>query len=186
MSETERRLPQSRIQELGIEELVDRRLEQGVPYEQICKEVKEQTGEDISLSAIWRWNNRLRRATERMRRVHDLAERVVAEAKEQNLDMARFAGDLLLPRAIEAVADLTDAEMGEMTPKDLSLIIKRLSDAGVSRGHLRNRVEKGVREAKDAILAELEKELKGEPELLARMREKAEAAAANAAREASA
>ncbi len=164
-----RRLPKSKIQELGVEELVDQRLRQNFTYEDITKEVKELTGEDISHSAIWRHNNRLRRAAERVKRIESFAKRIVDEAKDNRLDMVDFAGKLLLPRLIEAVADIPDEKLEALTPDQLALMIKRLSDAGVSREKFRVQFDKGFGEAEEAILAEMKTRLGARPELLAEM-----------------
>jgi hypothetical protein len=71
----------SRVEELGVNDLVDELLARGVTYEQIASHVREERGVDIGKSSIARYNDRVRRRLAETAKIKEAAEAIATQFK---------------------------------------------------------------------------------------------------------
>lgn len=181
-----RRLPPSDIEKNGDGELVNDCLARGWTYKRTIDFVREATsvngapGRGYSEQQLHRhYHRRFLASIEKVQEVERLVDAFMRRQGEgSDVDIAAVLRQVLLTQSLEAVTEMDASRVKAMEPGDLALMIARLERTGAATARLRMKFGKGVDAAAEAILAGLEKELRGDPQLFARLKEKAEAAAA--------
>ncbi|MFC1491623.1 hypothetical protein ACFLQ0_03430, partial [Nitrospinota bacterium] len=114
----------------------------------------------------------LRAAAEKTKSIEILVDRLIDKEREtvEGGEPAEVVFDLarrmLLSRAIEAVGDLPPGAMGDLSPEKLARMITQLEKSHLEGERLRIRYGIAYERAKEDILARLEEELRGHPELM--------------------
>ncbi|OGG46187.1 MAG: hypothetical protein A3F84_10415 [Candidatus Handelsmanbacteria bacterium RIFCSPLOWO2_12_FULL_64_10] len=181
-----RRLPPSDIERNGDGEMVNDCLARGWTYRKTIDFVREATGVNgepgraYSEQQIHRhYHKRFLASIEKVQEVERLVDAFMQRQGEgADVDIAAILRQVLLTQSLEAVTEMDAARIKAMKPGELALMIARLERTGAATAQLRMKYGKGVDAALEAILAGLERDLQGDPELFARLKEKAEAAAA--------
>lgn len=175
-----RRLPPSDIEKNGDGELVNDCLARGWTYRRTIGFVREAAGRDYSEQQLHRhYHKRFLASIEKVQEVERLVDAFMRRQGEgSDVDIAAILRQVLLTQSLEAVTEMDAARIKAMSPGDLALMIARLERTGAATAQLRMKFGRGVDAAAEAILAGLEKDLQGDPQLFARLKEKAEMAAA--------
>ena len=175
-----RRLPPSDIERNGDGELVNDCLARGWTYRKTIDFVSEAAGREYSEQQIHRhYHRRFLASIEKVQEVERLVDAFMRRQGEgSDVDIAAILRQVLLTQSLEAVTEMDAARIKAMKPGELALMIARLERTGAATAQLRMKYGKGVDAAAEAIIAGLERDLRGDPELFARLKEKAESAAA--------
>ncbi|WP_447978094.1 phage protein Gp27 family protein [Candidatus Nitrospira bockiana] len=113
------RKTRSRVEDLGVQDLVDQLFEANATYEQISKAIEEQTGQRISDSALSRYRQRWSDARARLQQVQHEVEAIMGvlgakpDANFKDAAMGLFWSKLLR-RMAEADATFDRADMVEL------------------------------------------------------------------------
>lgn len=117
------RKPQSSIQKLGVEELVNDLLEAGVIYDDIQQTVFERTTHRISKAALSRYHTKWSSVQERMSRAYQEAE-VLAKVVEENsgVNLGSAAMGLLMQKIVKKLAD-AEASLDEVDIMEVAKVM---------------------------------------------------------------
>ena len=163
------------------EEAVNQCLQDEGTLEEASGIFRDITGENVSLDAMSRYARRFRQNTESLLQIELLVDKLVDRAEAPlGQDAAALARRLLIVRALEAVEQLPDDSMHELSAERLSMLISRLERSRSVAERTAYLGTKSFDLAREAILSELEEEMYGHPELTERIREVMEQAYENA------
>ncbi len=154
--------PRRKIARYGAEEVVNPILLEGGTLADACRAFEAFTGEPIGRDAMARHNRRLDDAADKMKSIEVMVDRLLEhdgyyEGSDPGEKAAALARRMMLTLAVEAVADIP--------PDKLAQMITRLENSRISGERLRLQYTAAFEKAKQAILAKLEVEMRGQPEL---------------------
>lgn len=181
----------TKVERYGAEAVVDAVLRRGGTLGEAQAAFEKATGVSISLRALSRYKSEvLHRSVDKARQTEMLVERLIQRegVSYEDCDPGEAVADLarrmLLTRAVEAVAEIPPGEMAALTPDKLAQMISRLEQARVSGERMRLQYDRAFAAAKEAILVQLEEDMRDHPDLLKKVTALAEAAYAKTLEEA--
>jgi hypothetical protein len=166
------RKPQrSKIDGSPAEEAVKQCLKDGSTLREASGTFRDITGENISLDSVSRYARRFRQNTEELFQLESIVDKLVDQAGSPiGLDAAALARRLLVIRALEAVEQLPDGSMHELSAERLSMIISRLERSRSVADRTLYMGTKSYTHAREDILAELDEVMRGHPDLMEKNR----------------
>lgn len=128
-----------------------------------------QEGHPIGKSSIARYHNSFERITERITETREKLKVLVEAVRDQpGTDIAEVANQLMMQGLLQRVAQAED-EFDALPLDKVGRLIASLERSAVQREKLKFEFDKGVAVSTEKIKAQLQEELKADPELLSRL-----------------
>lgn len=162
-----------KVEQLACRQMVDQMLAQGYTYEDIVTAVRDQ-GEMITAASLSRYHGSFERIAETITQTREQMKVLIDAVREQpNTELAEVANQVMMQGLLRRVATAQD-EFGSLPLDKAGRLIANLERSAVAREKLKFEFDKGVSVATQKIKAQLQEELKGNPELFARLTEQIE------------
>jgi len=153
-----------KVEKLKSKKIIDKMLAEGYTYDDIAAAIEEK-GEQISTSALQRYNASFEYAAEKIKRVQEQAKVLIDALHENpNTDMAEVANQVMMSGLLERVAGADD-EFEKLPLDKVGALIARLEHSAVGRERLKLTYDKMLTAASEKIKNQLKLELAELPEL---------------------
>lgn len=159
-----------KVEQLACRQMVDQMLTQGYTYEDIVAAVRSE-GETITVASLSRYHGSFERIAERITKTREQMQTLIEAVRDRpNTDLAEAANQLMMQGLLQRVATAED-EFDSLPLDKAGRLVANLERSAVQREKLKFEFDKGVSAATEKIRAQLQDELKSDPELLARLAE---------------